>query len=320
MQPITNVPPPTVAVVASAFNEEECIAALVRDLQALFAQESSYAFRCYLVDNGSSDATWLLIQEACRQDDRFRGVRLSRNFGTDGGLTAGLTFITEDACVLMAADLQDPPSFIPSLLRKWEEGYENIYAIIAERQGTGRLRRFNSQLYYALVSFISDEPQPKNVSDFRLLDRRAYVALRSMQERGRYLRGLSAWIGFASCGIPLIRPRRFAGESKASTREVLRVASRGLLSNSTRPLRLITLVGFFSLIGSVLLVPLLFVLWVIYGVPFAGFGTLISLNLLTFGGLALMIGIVAEYVGMIYAETRQRPNYIVSDSTFESDS
>ena len=308
---------PSVAVVVSAFNEEACIQLLVDQLLLLFADEVKYEFSCYLVDNGSTDCTWRLIQEACYADSRFRGIRLSRNFGTDGGLTAGLSYVQEDACVFMAADLQDPPAFAGTFLREWEKGYENVFAVISERHGTGWLRRLNSQFFYALVSVLSEETQPRNVSDFRLLDRRAYTVLRNMPERSRYLRGLSAWMGFASRGVPLSRPPRVAGKSKASTGEVLRVATRVILSNSTKPLRLITLVGLASMAGSMLLIGLLLVLWILNGVPFAGFGSLVSLNLLTFGALAFMIGIVAEYVGLIYAETRGRPNFIVSEATFQ---
>ena len=305
--------PKSVAIVVSAFNESECINELIVRLGQLFALEREYSFICYLVDNGSTDETWAKIEEQCSSDSRFRGLRLSRNFGADGGFSAGLSEVQEDACILMAADLQDPPEFVPQMLRAWEAGFENVYAIISERQGTGPIRRLNSQIFYWVTSRWSDFPQPRNVSDFRLLSRRAYCALRHLPETERYLRGLSAWIGFPSVGIELIRPPRYSGVSKASTTEVMRVATRGLLSNSTRPLRLITLIGLASLIGSVALISVLAVLWVLRGVPFAGFGTLLSVNLLIFGALAFMIGLVAEYVGLIYAEVRRRPSFVIQD-------
>lgn len=307
----------SVAVVVPAYNEEECLDELAERLREVFASEGSYTFVVFLVDNGSSDETWSIIRRISSSDDRFVGIQLSRNFGTDGGLTAGLELVTQDAVVLMCADLQDPPEMIPAFLRRWEEGFATIYGVVEDRGGTGLVRRTNSEIFYWLVGKLSEVDLPRNASDFRLLDRSVYEVLRQMRERGRYLRGMSAWAGFRSIGVPFDRPPRFAGESKASTREVMKVATRGVLSNSTRPLRMITAAGLFLSTLAIVALVVLAVLWIARGVPFAGFGTLVSLSLLAFGVLALMLGIISEYVGMIYEEVKARPNFIIRTTTGE---
>jgi dolichol-phosphate mannosyltransferase len=305
----------SVAIVIPAYNEEDCIEELCSRLTHLFALEAQYDFTCYIVENGSVDATWELLRKVSDVDPRFVGIQLSRNFGMDGGLAAGMEYVDADACVLMTADLQDPPEVISDFLRQWELGYENVYGIVTKRDGTSALRRFNSQLFYRLIGALTEEEIPRNASDFRLLDRRAYEAIRALPERNRFMRGLSAWVGFRQVGIGIDRPPRFAGESKASTSAVLKLATRGVLANSTAPLRLITISGLVlsSFSGAAFLVLVAF--WIIRGVPFAGFGSLLSLTLLAFGFMALMIGIVAEYVGLIYEEVKHRPNFIVGTTT-----
>jgi dolichol-phosphate mannosyltransferase len=230
----------------------------------------------------------------------------------DGGLTAGLAYASGDACVLMTADLQDPPEMIREFLRKWEEGYENVYGVITERQGTGPLRAFNSKAFYWLAGKLTDGAIPRNASDFRLLDRAAYEAVRAMDERNRFVRGLVAWVGFNSIGIPMARPPRFAGESKAHSFKVIELAFKGIFAHSYIPLRLITVVGVVLSVAAFIGLIVLAVLWLAVGVPFSGFGTIVSLSLLLFGVLSFMLGIVSEYVGLIYEEVKRRPNFVIA--------
>jgi dolichol-phosphate mannosyltransferase len=231
----------------------------------------------------------------------------------DGGLTAGLDYIKGDACILMTADLQDPPELISTFLRKWEEGYENIYGIVTKREGTGPIRTMNSKLFYWLAGKLTDGQIPRNASDFRLVDKKVYQAVRGMTERNRFVRGLFAWAGFKSIGIPMARPPRFGGVSNAHTFKVLDLAFKGIFAHSYKPLRMITVFGVvLSAISFISIVPLFF-LWVFVGVPFAGFGTLVGLFLLIFGIVSLMLGVLSEYVGLIYEEVKARPNYLVSE-------
>jgi len=214
---------------------------------------------------------------------------------------------------LMTADLQDPPEFIHDLLRKWESGYKNVYGIVTKRTGTKFIRKMNSQAFYFLANLLTDGKIPKNVSDFRLVDKSVYLSVRELKERNRFVRGLFSWIGFSSVGIPMVRAERFAGESKAHSLKVIDLAFKGIFAHSYKPLKLITLIGLsLSTISTLAIFPLVF-LWIFSGVPFAGFGTLVTLLLLLISFLFLTLGIIGEYVGLIYEEVKQRPNYIVSE-------
>lgn len=301
-----------VSVIVPAYNESDCIDELARRLTFVFDDETQYEWEAIIIENGSIDDTWNKLQRIHKADDRFKVVRLARNFRMDGGLTAGLNYATGDACILMTADLQDPPELIPVFLRKWEEGYENVFGFVTERQGTGPIRTFNSKAFYWLAGRLTDGRIPKNASDFRLLDRRAYEAVRSMHERNRFVRGLVAWVGFESIGVPMQRPPRFAGESKAYSLKVIELAFKGIFAHSYIPLRLITLFGVGLSAVSILSLAVFGAYWVIDGVPFGGFGTIVSLVLLLFGVFSFMLGIVSEYVGLIYEEVKERPNFVVS--------
>ena len=274
----------------------------------------NYSWQAVIVENGSIDSTWIKLSKIAEDDPRFKIIRLSRNFKMDGGLTAGLDYISSDACILMSADLQDPPELIPTFLRKWEEGYENIYGIVSERQGTNLIRRFNSQLFYKIASKLSDGSIPKNASDFRLVDKKVYETVRRMTERNRFVRGLFAWVGFKSIGVPMIRPPRFAGVSNAHTFVVLELALKGIMANSYKPLRFISLFGLcLSLFSFLALFPMI-IAWLFVGVPFAGFGTIVTLILFGIGIQSLMLGVVSEYIGLVYEEATSRPNYVVSET------
>ena len=302
-----------ISLIVPAYNEEDCVDELFNRLDAVFATEPQYDFEVVIVENGSIDSTWVKLQAIAEKDSRFKILKLSRNFRMDGGLTAGLDFIKGDACVLMTADLQDPPELIPQFLRYWEQGYENIFGVITKREGTGPIRTMNSKLFYWLAGKLTDGRIPRNASDFRLVDRKVYEAVKSMTERNRFVRGLFAWAGFNSIGVPMERPPRFGGVSNAHTLKVLDLAFKGIFAHSYKPLRLITVFGVvLSGLSFVSIVPLFF-LWLFVGVPFAGFGTLVGLFLLVFGIVSLMLGILSEYVGLIYEEVKARPNYVVSE-------
>lgn len=301
-----------ISVIIPAYNEEECVEELSRRLKLLFLAEKNYDFEVVIIENGSVDTTWEKLQVIANSDSRFKILQLSRNFRMDGGLTAGLDYVRGDACVLMTADLQDPPEMISDFLRKWEQGWENIYGVLTKREGTGPIRTMNSKLFYWLAGRLTDGKLPKNASDFRLVDKKVYETVRIMSERNRFVRGLFAWVGYKSVGIPMERPPRFGGVSNAHSLKVIDLAFKGIFANSYKPLRLITIFGMIlSAISFVSLLPLS-ILWIFSGVPFAGFGTLVSLFLLVLGFLSLMLGILSEYVGLIYEEVKARPNYIVS--------
>jgi dolichol-phosphate mannosyltransferase len=233
----------------------------------------------------------------------------------DGGLTAGLSFVSSDACVLMSADLQDPPEMISKFLRKWEDGFENVYGVVGKRTGTKILRRINSILFYKIAGAMTNKMIPENASDFRLVDRKVYEAVRGMNERNRFVRGLFAWVGFKSIGIPMDRPKRYAGKSNADTFKVLELAVKGLLAHSFKPLRFISIAGLMISLLSLISIVVLFILAIFVGVPFAGFGTIVALILALIGVVTFMLSVLAEYMGLIYEEVKNRPNFVVKKTS-----
>jgi dolichol-phosphate mannosyltransferase len=303
-----------ISVVIPAYNEEDCIEELANRLDLMIQKENNYMWEIFIVENGSTDSTWEKLKKVTATNSNFKVIKLSRNFRMDGGLTAGLEYIKGDACVLMTADLQDPPEMISEFLRKWEEGYENIYAVIKKRTGTNLIRRINSKLFYFVAAKLSGNSLPENASDFRLVDRKVYEAVKQMTEKNRFIRGLFAWAGFKSIGLPMERPPRFAGVSNASTGKVIDLALKGIFSHSYKPLRFISLTGLLvSLISILSLIPLSWY-WLVAGVPFAGFGTVAALIIGSFGFQVLMMGVMSEYIALIYEESKNRPNFIVSET------
>ena len=304
----------TIDVIVPAYNEEDCIEELARRLKILFEKESDYGWRAIIVENGSADKTWTLLKKISKEDTRFSIVKLSRNFHMDGGLTAGLQFATADAVVFMTADLQDPPESISSFLRVWETGIHNVYGQVTKRQGTGFIRKINSQAYYFLANKFTGGRITRNASDFRLMDRKLYETLRNLDERNRFMRGLVAWAGFSSASVPVSRPPRFGGTSKAYSFLVFGLAIRSIFAHSYIPIRAISVLGFISAGMSLISFFAMTFVWLTRGVPFPGFGSIVSLVLFIFGVLALVLGVIAEYVGLIYEEVKRRPNFIVADT------
>jgi polyisoprenyl-phosphate glycosyltransferase len=310
---VVSAPRKLVSVVIPAYNEEDCVDELARRLQGVFAANPAYDFEVIVIENGSVDSTWDKLQAIHANDARFKILRLARNFRMDGGLTAGLAHVKGDAAVLMTADLQDPPELIGQFLAKWEEGYENIYGVVTARRGTGPIRRMNSRLFYWVAGKLTDDLIPPNASDFRLVDRKVYETINTMQERNRFVRGLFAWVGFRSIGVEFERAPRYGGVSNAHSLKVINLAFKGIFAHSYIPLTLITLSGMALSVLSILTIGVLAVKFILFGVPFPGFGSIIALMLLLFGFLFSMLGVVAQYIGLIYEEVKQRPNYVVQE-------
>ena len=302
-----------ISVVVPAYNEERNIPELARQLQETFIATPGYEFEVVLVENGSTDNTYQSMLKVREQDPRFKVVRLSRNFRMDGGITAGLQYARGDAAVIMTANLQDKPSIIPDFIKKWEEGYENVYGIVKRRPGKGLVRRLNSQLFYLLINRLTGRMIPKNVSDFRLVDRKVYEAINRMEERNRFTRGMFAWLGFNSVGVEYERATRFSGRSHAKALHVLQLATQGIFAFSYMPIRLISLLGILLAGASLAYLMLTVIMIFVKGVPFAGYGTIVSLIILMFGILFFILGILGQYIAQIYEEVKQRPTFIIRD-------
>jgi len=301
-----------ISVVVPLYNEGKCVDELARRLALVFdAYAGRHTFEAILVENGSMDDTYERLLAIRAADQRFKILQLQRNFDMEGGMCAGIAQASGDACVIMAGDLQDPPELIPEFIEKWEAGYDNVYQIVTRRTDNSAFRKVAAQTFYWLIHKISDRPVPRNASDFRLVDRRLYEAFNAMPERNRMVRAMWTWVGGRSIGIEHERPPRFGGVSTFNTLRTAGFAVRGILSSSYMPLKVIPFFGVSLAAISFIALGVYAIRAIFFGVPFAGFGTLVSLNLLLFGFLFTLLGLLSEYIGMIYEEVRGRPTFIV---------
>jgi glycosyltransferase involved in cell wall biosynthesis len=309
---------PSLDIVTSAYNEEDCLPELFRRISDVMAGESNYQYRLIVIDNGSIDKTWEMICRESEKNKKVVGIRMSRNFSLDAAFTCGLDYATADVAIIMTSDLQDPPEAIPQLLRKFEEGYDQVLAKILKRESVPLLRRLLSKMFYKLANTMTSGMLPESVSDFRLVNKRTYSAIRRLRESHRFLRGLGAWVGFRTSHIEIERPPRFAGESKwlgMSFFRVVGVASKSILAYSAQPLAWVSILGLSMSILSIFGLLLLIIFWIVFGVPFAGFGSLIGVVVLGFSLTMFSIGILAQYLGLIYEEVKQRPLYLVTETS-----
>lgn len=301
-----------VSIVVPLYNEGKCVEELARRLALVFdAHAERYDFEAILVENGSFDDTYERLLAIHARDSRFLILQLQRNFDMEGGMCAGLAQAAGDACVIMAGDLQDPPELISAFIEKWEQGYENVYQIVTRRSDNSLFRRMAAQTFYWLMHKISDRPVPRNASDFRLVERRLYEAFNAMPERNRMVRATWTWVGGRSIGVEHERPPRFGGVSTFNSLRTAGFAVRGILASSYMPLKVIPLTGLAMSAISFIAFFVYAIRAIVLGVPFAGFGTLLSANLLLFGLLFLILGLLSEYIGMIYEEVRGRPTFII---------
>ncbi len=302
-----------ISIIIPAYNEESVVRELKKRLQAVMDTCPRYDFEVIVVENGSVDSTFAQLLSIHQEDPRFRIVQLSRNFGCDGGITAGLAYARGDAAVIMNADLQDPPELIPRFIQEWEAGHEIVYGVIQKREGVNLVRRILSRLAYMIIFRLSNQMIPENATDFRLIDRRVYTIINTMKEKNKFLRGLVVWTGFRQLGVPFERQPRFAGESKADFKTVWNVAMNGIFSFSYFPLKIATFMGFLLSTLSFLMAIVEIYLYLVFGREVPGFTTLILVVLFCFGMIFLMFGIMGTYIERIYDEVKQRPNYIVNN-------
>jgi glycosyltransferase involved in cell wall biosynthesis len=303
--------PPTYSLVVPIFNEEAVIPILLRRLDALLETLDARG-EVILVDDGSRDTSAIVIEAKARVDKRYRLIKLSRNFGHQIAITVGLDHAAGRAVIVMDADLQDPPEVVLDMIAKWKEGYDVVSAERTSRQGESRFKRATANLFYRLMDRLGDASMPRNVGDFRLVDRRALDCFLAMPERDRFVRGMFAWIGFRQGTVAFDRPPRAAGDSKYSVRKMIALAANGLVSFSDAPLRLALWAG-----GAVSALAFVYGLSVIGRWALSdptlerGWSSTIVVIAALGGANMLMTGVIGLYVGRIYAEAKGRPLYVV---------
>jgi len=302
----------TVSIAIPAYNEEANLPELVDRLSAVFESLPEYEFEVVISENGSTDGSEHFLRQVATQDSRFTIVQLIRNFHMEGGMIAALAHVSGDACIIMSADLQDPPELIPELIRRWEAGTDNVYTVISRRHGESIFRRLAANVFYFLLARVSDHEVPRNASDFRLVSRRAYEAFNSLPERVKVVRSTWAWLGFPSASVSYEREPRRAGKSSFKPFVTAPFAFRALLAGSFRILRAFSLLGFLLFAASISAAVGITLYVLLRGVPFPGFGTITVLILLLFSLLFLFLGVIAEYLSVVYEEVRQRPSFIVA--------
>ena len=299
------------SIVAPMLDEEGTARAFYERVRAAV---EGLPWELIVVDDGSTDATPQILGDIARDDERVRIVSLSRNFGHQTAITAGLDHASGNAVVMIDADLQDPPELIPTMVEHWRAGSDVIYATRVEREGESAFKLKTAEWFYRVMGTVSDVPLAANAGDFRLLDRRALDALLLMRESNRYLRGMTSWVGFTQTALPYNRDARHAGKTKYPIRKMARFALDAMASFSHVPLQVATVAGFACAMLAFLAIPVA-VVFRIFGAFVPGVTTTVVAVLLL-GGIQLMaIGMIGEYVGRIYDEVKRRPLYVVRERT-----
>ena len=301
------------SIVIPVFNEEASLPPLVKRLTAVMQQLDGPS-EVILVDDGSKDASYRLMTAINAADGRFKAIQLSRNFGHQIAITAGMDAALGQAVVVMDADLQDPPEVILQLVAKWQEGYEVVYAVRERREGETLFKKASASAFYGLQRRLAEIDQPAEVGDFRLVDRKALDAFLQMRERNRYVRGMFSWIGFRQTAVPYTRASREAGKSNYTMRRMTRLALDGFVGFSTVPLKLSLTIGLLLSVGS-LIYGVVAIILKLAGLQFVpGYASLlVSITFLS-GVQLIVIGMVGQYVARIYDEARARPLYLVQDA------
>lgn len=302
-----------VSILIPCYNEEKSLPLLYPELKALMDSEAQYEWEVLFVNDGSKDNTLQIIKALRAADKRLSYVNLSRNFGKESAMLAGFDYVTGDCMIIMDADLQDPPSLIPQMLEYWNNGYKDVYAKRANRGQESWLRKKSSLLFYKILDHATRFDILQNVGDFRLLDRQCIEALKKLRESERYTKGMFCWIGFEKKEIVFDRGDRIAGNSNWSFWSLFNLAIEGICSFTTAPLRFATVIGAITAFGAFCFTLFYISKTLFFGDPVQGFTTLISAMLLLGGIQLLCIGILGEYIGRIFIETKNRPTYLVSE-------
>lgn len=304
-----------VCLVTPVYNEQSVLPLFFERMSRVMdGLADRYNLKVICVDDGSRDKSWQMIRECSQKDERFSGIRLSRNFGHQAALTCGYEIAPGDALISIDSDLQDPPEVIPEMLRRWEEGNQVVLAVRRKREGETRFKLWTARMYYRLISKMSDTEAPESSGDFRLLDRAAVDALKKITETHRYIRGLVGWLGFQRSVVEYDRSARPAGSTKYSLVKMVRLAMDGLISLSFWPLRAAYLTAFVLMMPFLLYLLYTFGKYLFFDIALVPGWTSLILAVILFGAFnLLMLGVMGEYIGRIYSEVKHRPIYLVRE-------
>lgn len=306
-----------ISIISPAYNEEENISTLVREARrAMEKLKQRYDYEYILVDDGSQDRTWEVMVQESRQSEKVKALRLTRNFGQQLALTAGIDKARGDLLIYCDSDLQHPPALFIEMVKEWEKGAKVVHTLRLETEGNAVLKKMMSRLFYLLANFLSETPLQSDMADFKLLDREVYMQLRAMRERNRFLRGLIPWLGFPAATVKYKARRRVHGTPWYNFRRNLSFAKSGLLSVSTKPLKYIGYLGFFMVILSLLGLILALALMIIKADPryISPIFMLMMVNTFLIGLVLLCLGLVALYISYLHQEVIRRPLYVITES------
>lgn len=302
----------SLTVVVAAFNEEAALPAMHGRISAAL-DALGLDSRILYVDDGSRDHTWAVLKVLADQDERVSLLRLSRNFGKELALTAGLDLVDSDAAIVLDADGQDPPELLPLFVARWRDGFDVVYGTRTTREGESWFKQATAKAFYRVMNRLSQTGIPADTGDFRLMSRRVLDALRDLRERQRFMKGLFAWVGFAQVSIPYQRQPRIAGASKFNYWRLWNFALEGITGFSTAPLRVASYLGLSTALLAFVYGALIIAKTLLWGDPVQGWPSLMAV-VLFLGGIQLMaLGIIGEYLGRLYLEAKQRPLYLVQD-------
>jgi len=302
-----------ISIIIPAYNEQESLPFLYERLEKLMNEMKTYEFEILFVNDGSKDNTIKIIKELREKDERVCYVDFSRNFGKETAMLAGLDYATGDCVIFMDADLQDPPELVPELIKYWEEGYDDVYARRSSRKGETWLKKFTSKMYYRVLQSVTRVPIQKDTGDFRLLDKRCVNALRKLRESQRCSKSMFSWIGYNKKEVVYERDPRVAGSTKWNYRKLIDLAIDGITSFTTSPLRISTYLSIPTFIALAVYFIYVIVKCIVQGVAIQAFQAIILLILFFSGIQILLFGIMGEYLGRIFNETKNRPLYFVNE-------
>lgn len=301
-----------VSVVVPVYNESEVIGTFYQRLTAVLASLDDLGYELLFVDDGSGDDSYEQLSALARTDPNVRVIKFSRNFGHQVAITAGVDYAMGDCVVIIDADLQDPPEIIESMIQKWREGFDVVYGQRSEREGESFMKLATASAFYRTLGSMTNIDIPAEVGDFRLMSRRAVDQLKRLREKDRFVRGLVSWIGFRQTGVTYHRDKRYAGETKYPYRKMIKFALDGITSFSTLPLKLATWLGYLASFLAFLYLLSVFVQKAL-GYTIEGWAT-IMVSVMFLGGVQLIcLGIIGEYIGRIFEETKLRPMYVIEE-------